>query len=468
MTENKPQPLTRNHQLTIKDLQTLPLPLIITDNQITIKMGLKNSLLKHPITLDLQKVLATKELGLIKYVFQALLCERPILLHYTFNNQTILRLARYLLRDCSGSTHACYIYIQNVQHYATWFGNSPDQIIQDIKTDDNIVDQTRLQYHVDSLNDYLASLQDRGLAPGTVNNHLKSCKAFYRCNGVKIEFAGRIRRRIVYRDRAPTPDELSKLLDVADLRGKVIVSMLALGGFREGTLTKLQYRHVRDDIENKITPIHVHVEADITKGKYGDYDTFLGAEAEQYLRLYLNQRQAGTRRIPPETLTDDSPLIRDETSKAPRPIGPKQIGNLVHQLYVNAGLTKHRDGHYDLRTHSIRKYFKTQMIALGCQGDYVDYFMGHVLDTYHSIQSLGLETIRSVYSKAGLSIRQKTKMSELDQLKQLAKLLGLDPKQVFSQSVLADGAITQKNFEDQQLSMLRKRLREMILAEKAA
>jgi len=44
----------------------------------------------------------------------------------------------------------------------------------------------------------------------------------------------------------------------------------------------------------------------------------------------------------------------------------------------------------------------------------------------------------------------------------------LDPKQVFSQSVLADGAITQKNMEDQQLSMLRKRLREMILAEKAA
>ena len=39
---------------------------------------------------------------------------------------------------------------------------------------------------------------------------------------------------------------------------------------------------------------------------------------------------------------------------------------------------------------------------------------------------------------------------------------------MFSQSVLADGAITQKNMEDQQLSMLRKRLREMILAEKAA
>ena len=35
-------------------------------------------------------------------------------------------------------------------------------------------------------------------------------------------------------------------------------------------------------------------EADITKGKYHDYDTFLGAEAANYLRLYLDQRRKGT------------------------------------------------------------------------------------------------------------------------------------------------------------------------------
>ena len=48
--------------------------------------------------------------------------------------------------------------------------------------------------------------------------------------------------------------------------------------FREETF-KLKYRHVQEDLENNREPIHVHVEAEITKGKYHDYDTFLGAEA---------------------------------------------------------------------------------------------------------------------------------------------------------------------------------------------
>jgi len=467
MTENKMQPLTRNHQLSVKDLETLPLPLIIEGNQITIEKSLRKGPLKHPITLNLEKVLAAKELKLIEYIFQALLCERPILLQYTFNNKSILLMARHFLRNCSGSPQSCYTYIQHVHQYTSWLENTPDQIISDLKTNANTVDPQRLQNHNKFVDDYVASLQDRGLTNSTINNHLKACKIFYKTNDVKIEFNGRIRRKTTFKDRAPTPEELTKLLDVGDLREKTIVAMLALGGFREGTLTKLQYRHVKYDLENNKSPIHIHVEENITKGRYGDYDTFIGAEAEQYLRLYLNQRRNGTRRLQPEALTDDSPLIRDKTNKLARPIAPKQLGNLVHQLYVRAGLTKHLAGHYDLRTHSLRKYFKTQMIKLGCQSEYVDYFMGHVLDTYHNIQSIGIEQIRGIYSKAGLSIRPKPQLSEVDQLKQFARMLGLNPDQVRYQGTFVDGAITVLNSEEQQLLVLRKRLRELILAEKS-
>ncbi|MCL2477817.1 site-specific integrase [Candidatus Bathycorpusculum sp.] len=466
MNQNKPQPLTRNHHLTLKDLETLSLPLIIQDNQITIKMGLRNYPLKHPVTIELEKVLAVKELKLIEYVFEALLCERPVLLQYTFNNKSVLLMARHFLRNCSGSPQSCYTYIQHIHQYTTWLGSSPDQIIADLKTETNTVDPQRLVNHNKFVDDYVAALQDRGLTNSTINNHLKACKIFYKTNDIKIEFNGRIRRKTIYKDRAPTPEELTKLLDVGNLREKTIVTMLALGGFREGTLSKLKYRHVKDDLENNIIPIHIHVEETITKGKYGDYDTFLGAEATQYLKLYLNQRQTGTKRIPPETLTDESPLIRATTSQPVSPIGSKQITQLVHQLYVKAGLTKHKQGHYDLRTHSLRKYFKTQMIALGCQSDYVDYFMGHVLDTYHSIQSIGLERLRSAYSAAGLSIRTKTQMTDVDQVKQLIRALGGDPSKWLSKEMLTDGAITVQNAEDQQLAMLRERLKQLIIAQK--
>jgi len=110
--------------------------------------------------------------------------------------------------------------------------------------------------------------------------------------------------------------------------------MLALGGFREGTLVKLKYRHIRDDLEKGIVSLHVHIEAEITKGKYHDYDTFIGKEAAAYLREYIETRRLGSPdgKIPPEDLTDESPLIRNENNPKPKTVGGKQIYKLVHNL----------------------------------------------------------------------------------------------------------------------------------------
>ena len=457
--------IIRNQKLSVEELKTLPFPMRIEGNQVIIEKGLRNSKLKHTVVLSLEKILDAREKGLINYVLCSLVSERPALIEFAFNNQTILKMARHFLRHCSSSLHSCYIYTANMEKYATWLGNSPDLIIKDIKPIGQIPDPQRVQNHSGFLNDYLAELQDQGLKPGAVVNCIKSVKTFYRVNGVKIELSEPLSRRVTYKDRSPTAEELTKVIDIANLRGKVIVSMLALGAFREGTLSKLEYRHVKEDIENNRTPIHVHVEAEITKGKYGDYDTFLGAEASQYLRFYLDQRRNGDRRIKPETLTEESALIRDETKAIPRGITPKQIRYVVHQLYVKANLVKQCEGHYDLRAHSIRKYFKTQLLALGVQPDYVDYFMGHIPDTYHDIQSLGIEKLRSVYSAAGLAIRPKTTINKLEQLKEMVRALGMNPEHVLAKDALADGNITVQDGEDHQLSVLRKQLRELILAE---
>jgi hypothetical protein len=188
-------------------------------------------------------------------------------------------------------------------------------------------------------------------------NYIKAVRTFYRVNGVKIELTEPLSRRVVYKDRAPKPEEFATMMDLTDLRGKVIVSCFALGGFREETFSKLFYRHVKEDLEAGTIPIHVHVEIEITKGKYHDYDTFLGAEAAYYLKLFLDQHRKGTKKLPPENITDDSPLIRDETRRTPKSISTKQLRKIVHDLYVKAGFIKPNKtgGMYDLRTHSIRK-----------------------------------------------------------------------------------------------------------------
>ncbi|MCW4003632.1 MAG: site-specific integrase, partial [Candidatus Bathyarchaeota archaeon] len=384
------QPIIRTRQLTVEELKTLNIPMIIQGDTITISHSLRGWPLQQPVTLSLTKVLAVKEKGLINYIISALLSERPSLIPYVFDNQSLIKMARHFLRHLSGSLNSCYSYTSTVQRYSTWLGYSPDLIIQDVKPVGNIPDPQRVQNHQGYLDEYVAQLQDEGLSPSRVHCCAKHIRTFYRANNIKIELSAPLSRRVTYKDRAPKPEELAKLLDIAPLREKAIISMLALGAFREETLAKLLYRHVQEDIENNITPIHVHIEAEITKGKYHDYDTFLGAEAALYLKLYLEQRRKGTTKLEPETLNDNSPLIRDANKNEVKGIGTKQIGKLVHYLYVKAGLVKQPKGRmYDLRVHSLRKYFKTQLLALGVQPDYVDYMMGHTIDTYHDIQSIG-------------------------------------------------------------------------------
>jgi len=465
----KPQIILKFKPLTVGDLQNLPVK--IEDDFLIVERSSRGWKLREPLKLSLEKVLAAGEKGLIAFVLTTFTSERPSLIPFVFDNQSLIRLARHFLRHCSGSPSSLYSYVDSVSRYTRWLGYSPDMIVQDIKPIGNIPDPQRIQNHVGFLEDYLAQLQDEGLAPGRVHGIIKHVKTFYRVNGAEVKLTEPLSRRVTYKDRSPKPEELMLLLDIADLREKVVISMLALGAFREDTLAKLQYRHVRDDLERGVVPIHVHVEAEITKGKYGDYDTFLGAESAEYLRLYMEERRQGSPdgRNPLESLTDESPLIRDETNRTPRPIGPKQIRKLIHQLYVKAGLVKQPRGRmYELRVHSLRKYFKTQFLALGVQPDYVDYMMGHTVDTYHDIQMKGVEFLRNVYASSGLSIKPKTKVSKIEALKEIIRAWGMNPEQMLTREALSQGATaytSPEDLENHQLTALSNALKQMIRQE---
>jgi hypothetical protein len=123
---------------------------------------------------------------------------------------------------------------------------------------------------------------------------------------------------------------------------------------------------------------------------------------------------------------------------------------------------------YDLRVHSIRKFFKTQLLALGMQPDYVDYMMGHTVDTYHDVQNLGIDKLRDAYAATGLAIRKRTQVSKVDALKEIIRAWGMNPEQILTREALSDGATTHRSpedFENHQLAVLRRQLKKLIQEE---
>lgn len=138
----------------------------------------------------------------------------------------------------------------------------------------------------------------------------------------------------------------------------------------------------------------------------------------------------------------------------PRPIGEKQVYKIVHSLYFKAGLLKKKqEACYDLRVHSLRKYFKTQLMALGVQADYVDYMMGHTVDTYHDIQMKGVEFLRNIYASAGFSIRPRSQPSKIEMVKEFVRGLGLNPEEILTRQALSEPhriyATSQQREDDQ-------------------
>jgi hypothetical protein len=465
------QKIISNSTLTKGQLSTLKIPLKFCDSSVIIDTSVRGYKLREPVTINLEKMLQVEQLGLVNYIISSLSVERSSLIPFVFDNKSLVELARYLLRYKTGSLQTFYHYVDTISRYARFTGMQPDDLINDVKTKKGLVQNAKLQAHVKTLENYIAKLQDDGLSPGRVHGCAKAVKSLYRVNGVRLDLPYALSRRVIYKDRAPRPEELVKLLDISNLRERVIISMLALAGFRESTLCKLEYRHVRNDLENNIVPLHIHVESDITKGKYHDYDTFLGKEAADYLRLYLEVRRKGSPdgRMPPEIITDSSPLVRDAGSKEPKPITPKRLRMVVHGLYVKAGLLKPSLGRrYDLRVHSIRKFFKSQMEALGVKTDYIEYMMGHTIDTYHDIQMKDINWLRNIYASSGISIRPKTNVSRVEMLKEVIRSFGMDPEKVLAKEAMLEPNRTKAvpgTTDDNQLVLLSQTLKDILKEE---
>jgi integrase len=381
------------------------------------------------------------------------------LIPFALENESIQNLASYLLKYTKSKSKATlYQYVFSVYRFCRWIGKSPDDIIEEVKSNGKTIDD-----YIKAVDSFNGDLQAEDLASGTINNYVKGVKALFRTNELTLVLPYRIPKYIKYSDRAPTSEELSRIIEIAPIKGKTVVSMLALSGMRIGTLVKLTYRHVKTDLEARDVPVHIHIEAEITKGKYCEYDTFLGLEAVRYLKEYLDMRKAGTEKLPPEVLTDASPLIRNECRNTVLPVSEAGISTLVHRLLFKAGIiVKGEAKRYPVRPHSVRKYFKTQLEHLRIPTEYIEYMMGHAISTYHSID---VEYLRNLYASSGLSIRSKTKFSKLERLKMFAESLGLNPEEVLAKDALAIPHRTIIDPEARKIDVLNEALKHAILKE---
>ncbi len=97
----------------------------------------------------------------------------------------------------------------------------------------------------------------------------------------------------------------------------------------------------------------------------------------------------------------------------------------------------------------------------------VEYMMGHTIDTYTDVQSLGIETLRNLYATSGIAIRSKTEVNRIDQLKEIIRAWGGNPEEILTKDAIFRGNITETvdQTQNHQLSLLAEYLKELFRKE---
>ncbi|MEM0506613.1 MAG: site-specific integrase [Thermosphaera sp.] len=231
---------------------------------------------------------------------------------------------------------------------------------------------------------FIDALKARGASGSTIRQHLQALKHLLVMNDLENSLNwGKMSKlmpkaRKVGLDRAPTKDEIRKLLGHADIRMKALILLLCSSGIRIGSVEYLRWKH--------LTPVEykgykfAKLVVPVSKGGGEAYTTFITPEAYETLKEYRRIREAEGEEITPE-----SPLIRvvkwsrSEDKGVPLPADSKTLRNELHRLWERSGLRGKSGGRpHDVKAvHGFRKFFATRLENSGVGRLVVETLLGH-------------------------------------------------------------------------------------------
>ncbi|MCD6444981.1 tyrosine-type recombinase/integrase [Candidatus Bathyarchaeota archaeon] len=309
-------------------------------------------------------------------------------------------------------------YVKGIRFFCEFFGKPPRQLIEELSG----LSQDEL---LGCFEEFFAWAKNRvastscwkwmpGVRAWLVENGVRNVDRISReiSREFKRKFGGV--RPLLKRD-VLSKDEIIRLLKIAPLREKAIISAMASGGFRLRACLNLQMKHFKDKIWDPTLPCYA-VEIPETLSKEGEpYITFISNEAGEYIRKLLTERLKNKEKIGPESYVF-------VTARGDKPLSSSRFENLWRELCDKAGLdlkpvpikglhvvgggkeVRKNSYRYNTRIHALRKFFKTACSISGVDRMASETFMGHSL-TKFGVESLydfctsHLEWLRDEYLK---------------------------------------------------------------------
>jgi len=148
--------------------------------------------------------------------------------------------------------------------------------------------------------------------------------------------------------------------------------MMAQSGQRPFTLCRLRIKHIEPDFSKGIIPCSIRVPAEIAKGQFGSYFSFMGEDSVNNLRSYFKTRGV----LGPEdyvfTAQGD---IGQLSSKSVSVLFSRLVDQLKEEGTMQFDQVKGKPR--EVRLYNLRKFFRKQAHHGGATIEYVNFWMGH-------------------------------------------------------------------------------------------
>ena len=238
----------------------------------------------------------------------------------------------------------------------------------------------------DSLIQFIITKKDAGMSSSALNNYVAAVAKFYLINDKPINIS-RVNRFMpeplkVKKDRRYEPEEILKVLELANERTRALILLLSSTGVRLGSINDL----TMDELEDKGDIYKVT----IYRNTRQEYITYCTPEAKKALETYFD-----IRRRDGEVITKKSPVIREQYNRQsplsiqyPRHTTKAALSRILEDIIERAGLRsiQHRGGVGGSATcrkdimlaHGFRKFFNTQLVAARVNPLIKELLMGHL------------------------------------------------------------------------------------------
>ena len=333
---------------------------------------------------------------------------------------------RFLRRKCK-RVSTTKLYVRGVFMFVEWFDKGIPEIVAEYQADADknlykAYDKWELIF--EDYADYLKEKYPKGASAAT---YFEAAVGLINAN---VPSSAEIHPKLPEAPSRSVPpitiEDLRTVRNIADERERAFIDVLKDTGISRADAVGLTYKDVKKTIEN---PNIQYYKIDVYRGKENvEYETWLGPNAIQSLRIYF-----GIRERLGEKITDETWIFTVKGDN--QPLEPPSLSAVFRRLSRRTGIK--------ISTHKLRKLFETYITAGGTHPIVAKYWMGHKIKTSRDIEAAYIippenvqrEQYMKAYDKIDL---EATSLAQLQKRQQIVEEL--------QGKIMAGERLTQEDF----------------------